>query len=403
MAHHPGSGGSDVKVVIVTGHFGGPEREPWLLDDLAKALVAAGHTVDVIVCDATHSRPSGVDLINPGFRILSVGTSRPRSRPLAKLAGYVVLGARLHTSAFTWTRGQSYDLCIFTSIASFTWGLPRRLRRRGRARLGVLFLWDFFPIHQLEIGRIRLRVLAPLMKSIERWAIGGADVVALMSPANTRFFRDYHAGLTVRTIEVAPWSSSGSVAAAPTKRDDMLVAIFGGQLAKGRGLVTLLDCATLLQASNSSIEIVIAGDGPDRDTLEGLARDRSLGNVRFLGSLVRDEYRAIAVNAHVGIAITVPGVTPPSFPSKIIEYCGLGLPVLVCVEASSDAGAIIEQANAGIAVLAGDPEAMADALRTMASALHTGELAEMSRSAKTFYESEFRTERVVAKLEALLE
>jgi glycosyltransferase involved in cell wall biosynthesis len=360
--------------------------------------------VDVIVHDATKGHPRGlIPSRSPGLRAWNVGSTRNRRGPLSKFAGYLQAGFGLHTSGFRHVRDSTYDLCIYTSIAAFSWGFPSRIRRRGIAKKLVLILWDFFPIHQLEIGRIRGRVLASPLKAIERLAIRRADVVAVMTPANARFLIGYHPGLKSETTIIPPWSSSGATSDLSTlEKLPRFTVVFGGQLVKGRGLHTLLDAASLLEGTNEPIDLLIAGDGTERARLQRDAERRSLTNVTFVGSLPRDEYRAMLTRAHVGVAVTVPGVTPPSFPSKIVEYCGLGLPVIVCVEPSSDAGDIVEQNHAGIKVLAGDASGVASAIRRLFREFEGGTLDGWADAAKLLYDTELSTERAVQRLETLI-
>ncbi|GGD75379.1 hypothetical protein GCM10007269_18030 [Microbacterium murale] len=197
-----------------------------------------------------------------------------------------------------------------------------------------------------------------------------------------------------------PWASSKQLTTRPLPGPPLRV-IFGGQIAKGRGIDTLVDAALLLQSQSSSVQILVAGEGPERRVLEERAAGLGLSNIEFLGALPREEYRDLARSAHVGLAITVPGISPPSFPSKIVEYCSLGIPVLVCVEASSDAGEFVIQNGAGLSVPAGDPEALAIAIRKLERSLHTGELKKMSVAAHDVFNARLSVERVVEHLDRI--
>ena len=48
-----------MRVLIMTGGFAGPSRQPWLMDDLAEALADVGHSVEVVVFDSKDPRPRG--------------------------------------------------------------------------------------------------------------------------------------------------------------------------------------------------------------------------------------------------------------------------------------------------------------------------------------------------------
>lgn len=389
-----------MKVLIVTGHYGGPNRQPWLLDDLANEFVDSGHSVDVIVLDPTRGRMLGEQSTShPNISIYSVGTRKDRKASFDKLLSYIATGFRLHTVGFKWVKNKKYDLCITTTIAAFNWGFPGRIRRCGITLQNLVFLWDFFPIHHIEIGRIRSFWLATLMKFIERYAICQNDVVALMSPANKRFFHAYHPGLKIKTIEIPPWASEKNLAM-PVSQVLPLSVIFGGQLAKGRGVDTLLEAAALLQSADVNVKISIAGDGPDRFLLEAYRSNLQLRNVDFVGNLPREDYRSLAGKSHVGIAVTVPGISPPSFPSKIVEYLSLGLPVIVCVEESSDAGDFVLEGKAGFKVPAGDATKLAASIRYCVQLLKSGQINHISNSALRLFETRLSVKQAVKTLES---
>lgn len=390
--------GGTMKFLLVTGNFASAGANPWLLDDLASAIVRAGHSVDVIVASPTAARPRGFgEASTTGLTVWSVGAVRaPRSAP-AKAWSYMSTAIRIHTSGWTFASRSDYDAVIFTSIAAFAFGFPGRFRRARKSLKLIMVMWDFFPIHQVEIGRIRGGAFVRLLKFLEWRAIRPADTVAVMTPANDQFLRAYHPSFNAKTFLLPPWASDASESEerSPLSR---FTAVFGGQLAAGRGVDVLLRAAEILEAEQAEIDLVIAGDGPDRERLTALAEDLALKNIQFVGALPRPAYRDLLASAHVGVAITVPGVSPPSFPSKIVEYCACSLPVVVAVESSSDAGSFVEQHGAGIAVAAGDPHALANALRKMHGEHMSGALSERSNAARKLFQDELSVDRAALQI-----
>lgn len=385
-----------MKILLVTGNFTAPGVNPWLLDDLAAALADAGHDVDVIVHSPTAPRPRGLSQgASPRIRILSVGATTQPSSAIAKLRFYLATAVRLHTTGARFAAASVYDLAIYPSIAAFSFGFPSRMRRKGIARRLLFVMWDFFPIHQMEIGRIKPAAIAPALKAIERLAIRRADTIAVMSPANERFLAAYHRGLAARIVHIPPWAATSTAGAPPVEANpnDGFTAVFGGQLVKGRGVDTLLDAAHELERRGVPAKIVIAGAGTDAASLHAKAKELGLRSVEFVGSLPRDEYRALLRRSQAGIAVTVAGVTPPSFPSKIIEYCASGLPVIACVEQSSDAGSYLERHGVGVSVSAGDHMALADAIAGLVDEHVSGTLAARGERARELFLAELSADR----------
>ena len=392
-----------MRILIVTGDFGGGKRNPWLLDDLAIAFSDAGDEVDVLVHDAKHPRKHGWNAYpDRRIRLYSVGPTRIRPGRLGKIVNYLAAAWGLQVRGSRLARDAAYDLCVYTSIGVFSWGLPSRLRHTGAVKRSVFVLWDFFPIHQLEIGRLSCWILHAPLRTLEALSMSGADAIAVMSPANEHFLRQYHPRIHARTIIVPPWASdpfTDSANRVPQRKH--FTVVFGGQLEVGRGLDTLLLAVGRLQSEGVLLDLLIVGDGSARTDLVRLADRIGLTNVTFVTTLPRDEYRRLLQSAHVGVAITVAGVTPPTFPSKIVEYCASGIPVLVCVEPASDAGTFVESAGAGFSVPAGDVPRLASAIAALYEEHRHGTLASRGHKARALFESRLSVSRAASTIRAV--
>jgi glycosyltransferase involved in cell wall biosynthesis len=381
-------------ILIVASYLGGREGNPWLLDDLAVAFADAGHEVDVLVHDPNRSWLQGrTAYLDDRIRIFNVGPKHVRRGRIGKILNYAAAGWGLHTAGMNFARAKTYDLGIYTSIGSFSWGLPSRLRRSGIVRKLVFVLWDFFPIHQMQIGRIKQRGVHAPLRAIERLAISGADAIAVMSPANERFLRSYHPEVKARTVIVPPWASDSTTTSPAPERRSKFTAVFGGQLAPGRGVDILLEAMHQLQTDGVPIDLLVVGDGPAKAALMTRAVELGLANTQFRGALRRSDYRKLLQTAHVGVAITVPGVSPPSFPSKISEYCASAVAVVVSVEPSSDAGAVVEAAGAGVTVPVGDAPALAHALQKLQGEFVNGSLDRRRQRARVLFEQQLSVRR----------
>jgi phosphatidylinositol alpha-mannosyltransferase len=65
--------------------------------------------------------------------------------------------------------------------------------------------------------------------------------------------------------------------------------LYIGRLERRKGLEYLLQAFSLLQTKDSDVQLIIAGDGPDREKLEYLAGDLHLNNVTFKGYISDEE------------------------------------------------------------------------------------------------------------------
>ncbi len=98
--------------------------------------------------------------------------------------------------------------------------------------------------------------------------------------------------------------------------------LFIGELRPIKGVDVLLKALKRLQAEGRAARLVVVGDGPDREMLEGLARELGLsGHVRFTGALHAPEAWPL------GRIVVVPS-RAESFPYVVLEAQAAGRPVI---------------------------------------------------------------------------
>lgn len=376
------------RIMVVTNRLNCDNAgSPWLWDDLIAELLRRDPDVSVHTvvlggsehsCAPNHPRLS-VSHIAPTDGKLGRLARMRSTRLLARAVGVTTVVRRLARSAH-------YDLVLMPTVAAQYGGALRTAQASG-LRTAIVF-WDFFPVHHREIGSLPVPALFdPVLKAAERWAIGAPTRVFVMSERNAEFFSHYFGGSREGMSVLRPWAADGVSSASPDGSARFRrTVLFGGQLTKGRGLDALIDAAALLKDS-SSVRILIAGDGPDGPRLQAKAAAMNLDNVEFLGSLPREEYSEVARSVDFGIAITVPGVSVPSFPSKIADYLRVGTPVIVCAEDASDVGQIVQDAGCGISVPAGDVEALANVVASSVE-MSDEDRRKFSRRAREFFERE---------------
>jgi glycosyltransferase involved in cell wall biosynthesis len=126
------------------------------------------------------------------------------------------------------------------------------------------------------------------------------------------------AGLPADRIVVRPHAvaDSGRRAAPPSASSTVLYA---GRISQEKGLAVLLDAWA--SARPPGLELVVAGDGPDRPALER----RGVEGVRFTGWLASESIRELMHTARV---LAFPSVCYEVFPATIVEAMCAGLPVL---------------------------------------------------------------------------
>ena len=97
--------------------------------------------------------------------------------------------------------------------------------------------------------------------------------------------------------------------------------VYFGRLSREKGLPLLLEVMSSLKHHN----LLIVGDGPQRQDLEAIKEKKNLVNVRFMGKLHGVQLNRIIRNSRF---VVVPSTWYENSPNVLLEAYALGKPVL---------------------------------------------------------------------------
>jgi glycosyltransferase involved in cell wall biosynthesis len=184
-----------------------------------------------------------------------------------------------------------------------------------------------------------------------------ADAIATYGPHVSAYVRAK--GASAAVVE-APQSVDDAFWAAPAepRREAPFQVMFAGRLAGEKGVTVLLDAWR--EAGLSDAALLLAGGGPIR------ARAVAATGVHVSGPVDPVQLR----NFYAGSDVVV----VPSVPTRdFLEPWGLvvneafdqGVPVIATTAVGAAAGGLVRNERTGLVVPAGDPRALADALRRL--------------------------------------
>lgn len=399
-----------MRIVLLTQYF--PPEPTQLYGELAVGLRELGH--EVVVVTGYPNWPSG--RIYPGYR--------NRLRQWDEHCGVPVL--RLKTFADHSTSKLRRVMNLFSLASSFALLGPWLVRRPScvhvvqlatlcaSARL-VGGLWrapltleiqDLWPETLLSTGMVTSRralaAVGRLCDATYRWA----RRIRVISPG----FREnlIAKGVPACKIEVIEnWVDTGFYR--PERPDPALAerlgmagrfnVLYAGNIGLMQSLGTLLDAAALLR-DRPDIQLCLAGDGVERESLQRRAQEEGLANVRFLGSFPTAEMTPIyALADALVVHLRRDPLAAITIPHKVQSYLAVGKPIVCALE--GDPRAIVEQAGAGVACPPEDPEAMAEAIRRLAELPEADRLA-MGARGRAAAEERFDRGKQIAKVERMI-
>jgi glycosyltransferase involved in cell wall biosynthesis len=165
-------------------------------------------------------------------------------------------------------------------------------------------------------------------------------------------------GVSAQTIPLTPMPMA--MAKSPDPDAARSGAIFVGRLTPQKGVHHLLEALAILKRRGLPLDLTIVGDGPERAALK--ARAIALGlPVVFTGMVDPDQ-----VPDHLsGRRVFILPSQDEGLGLVVAEALALGVPVVAC--RSGGVPDLMRDPQAGVLVPPGDPLALADAIRTVAT------------------------------------
>ena len=352
-----------MRFLMVTMQFPVEPGHSYLTTELADALVAAGNEVEVLHLDwaAAPGGPTRSFVTDSGVRVVRVAPREVGGPDLLRNTSKFVMSGR-HAARAAW---REFDLNSFDALIAWMPAIAIApllpLVQRAGIRHRLLFIWDFFPDHHREIGRMPGGLPFRIARAWEQRQMQRFTAIICTLAGNETYLRTHYRVRPDQRVLVTPvWADTAPLpavdrAAIRTRYDlpiDAPIAVFGGQLVEGRGFEQMLAAADDAASTGSPLRFLFVGDG----RLTPMIRERAAadGNILYRPPVPRDTYLGLLGGCDVGMVATVPGVTSFSIPSKTIDYLRAGLPVVAAVERGSDFIAILDRYRVGRAVAFGD-------------------------------------------------
>jgi glycosyltransferase involved in cell wall biosynthesis len=342
-----------------------------------RAWAQQGHDVTIVTCAPNH--PTGV--VYPGYRnslwqeervdgmrIIRLWTYLAANQGFARrIANYVsYMVSALVAAPFL----PAADVVISTSPQFFC-GLAGYGVSRVKRAPWVLEIRDLWPDTISAVGAIRSRRIIRFLEGIETWAYRKADKVV----AVTNAFRDHIEARGVPRANVQVIRNGVDLSLfQPRPKDESLarelglqgkfVAAYVGTHGMCHKLETVLEAAKLVEHDHR-IAFLLVGSGGERAHLLDLKDRMGLTNVAMLDQQPKERMPRFWGLTDVALVLLARSdLFKTVVPSKIFEAMAMERPIILGVEGESRA--IIEEAEAGLAVTPESAEEVARAIMDLA-------------------------------------
>jgi glycosyltransferase involved in cell wall biosynthesis len=249
---------------------------------------------------------------------------------------------------------------LFAALAA--WRVARRLDVPF-----VLEIRDLWPESLGVVGRVRGPGYWALWL-LARFLYRGATRVIVLARGVQAYLE--RQGIDASRIVYIPNGADvGAFAGHSDSANGAMRVVYAGAHGPANGLDAVIDAAALLR-NESRIEFLLVGDGPAKAALVERARALGLTNVEFQESVPKARIPQVLASCDAGLMVLkdLPLFAFGVSPNKLFDYWGAGLPV-VCNVPGEVAG-WVRDANGGVQASDATPQALAEAIRALASMDH---------------------------------
>lgn len=346
-----------MKIFFLTLAYPTDSLDRNLYTDLIDEITLRGNEVIVFRPDESRNLGRASEVSRNKAKVVSVPTGR-----ITKVGRFIkaintVMLERRFKRAISQYLDVKPDLLIYsTPPITFVRVIEFMKRRTGCST--YLLLKDIFPQNAVDLGMIKKdSIVYKYFRKTEKRLYKISDKIGCMSPANVEYLLKHNPEIDPSKVHVNPNSIR------PTPVDEIpapdvsildqygipknkFKLVYGGNLGKPQGIDFLLDSITALSVL-PDVHLTIVGDGTEYKRIEKYIMDNKLSNITLLKTLVKSEYKALLVCMDVGLVFLDSRFTIPNFPSRVLDYMDMGLPIVAVTDVVTDLGKFIIENNAG--------------------------------------------------------
>lgn len=366
--------------------------------DLMSEFVSNGHEVTVLSLMEARNQRNTFYAEENGMCVLRVKCGNiQKTGKYKKVISSLVANFRIINAVRKYFTEKQFDLMIFALPPSTIAPSVCLLKRRFRARL-YLLLKEFWPQDPTDLKAMREGgVVWKFFDHLSKMLYNSSDYIGTMSEAGIGFLKKVTPKIDA-VIESCPNCLKNDVLSEKNEKErerlfklhdiptDKIVCIFGGNLGVSQGIPEMVASLQNVKDFNDFCFLIV-GDGTEAGVVRNSLAEQS--NVLIKKWIPTDDYEALLRYADVGLIFLYPQYTVPNVPSRMVGYLKYGLPVMACVDKTTDAGKIIEDFGCGFSIINGDVEGFREKIVTFRD---DGLRSQMSRRSRQLFEKLYTSE-----------
>jgi glycosyltransferase involved in cell wall biosynthesis len=372
-----------------------------IYDELLKKFDEEGHSIHVVSPNERRERKKTELIINNGLQLLKVKTFNiQKSNLFEKGLGTLAIEYQYLFAIKKYFKNVKFDLVLYSTPPITFTKVINFIKKRDKA-CSYLLLKDIFPQNAVDMGFIKKNgFLHKFFQKKERQLYEVSDYIGCLSKANIDYLKNHNLYLDFNKVEINPNTISPKYISYSSSEKEYIklkyniplgkkIFIYGGNLGKPQGVEFLLD--TILMCKRSDVYFLIIGSGTKFNLIKNWFNNVNPQNATLLSFLPKNDYDKLLAACDVGLVFLHKDFTIPNYPSRLLSYLEMKMPVIAATDSNTDVGSDIEKNKCGYWVLSGDSLGMKN---TIDNLMNDDQLfADMKENAWTFLLNEFTSDK----------
>ncbi len=372
-----------------------------IYSDVLRKFKNEGHDI-TIVSPAQRREGVATNIItDEGVTILKVKTLNiTKTNVVEKGLATLAIEHQYLSAIKRYFPNKKFDLVLLTTPPITFVKVVEYIKKRDNAK-SYLLLKDIFPQNAVDMGMMRQGgVLHKSFVKKEKKLYAVSDMIGCMSQANVDFVLKHNPEVEQSKVEINPNTIEPVVInyTDEQKREvrekynlpiDKKILVYGGNLGKPQGLNFLLQ--TISENRNEKAFFLIVGDGTQYKSMREWFDMNKPKNAVLFQRLPKDDYDRLLASCDVGLIFLDKNFLIPNFPSRLLSYLEMRMPVLAATDLNSDVGDVVEKAGCGYKVISGDIATMNQRIDELIERLESGD--KMGERAWQLLQDEYLAER----------
>lgn len=350
-------------------------KQRGIYQDLLRKFRNEGHDVTIVTPVERRQKISTNFKQKEGVSILQVKTFNiQKTNIIEKGIGTLAIEFQFLSAIKKYLAHKKFDLVLYSTPPITFAKVIEFIKKRDNA-YSYLLLKDIFPQNAVDMEMLKEGgfIHKQFVKK-EKKLYQISDTIGCMSPANVNFVLkhnpevdSYKVEVNPNTIEPVSFSYSDEEKKAIREKYSIpanrKVFVYGGNLGKPQGLDFLLE--TIEATTNEEAFFLIVGGGTEFVRTKEWFDAKQPKNAKLLQSLPKEDYDRMLAACDIGLIFLDKRFLIPNFPSRLLSYLEMKMPVLVATDPNTDIGDIVEENGCGYKVLSGDQESMQNCLNKL--------------------------------------